>query len=88
MIRPVFTEVALFIAPFVIYAVYLWATRAGVLVPGGWSPRVLSWLTISALVLMIGSFLLVAQFAGAPPESNYVPAHIDDNGQFVPGRMR
>jgi len=88
MIRPVFTEIALFLTPFVIYAVYLWATRAGVLDPAGWSPKVLSWLTISALVLMIGSFLLIAQFAGVPPESNYVPAHIDESGRLVPGGVR
>ena len=31
MIRPIFTEVALFVAPFVAYALFLWATRAGVL---------------------------------------------------------
>ena len=33
MIRPVFTEVALFLVPFLVYAVFLWATRAGVLDP-------------------------------------------------------
>jgi hypothetical protein len=31
MVRPILTELALFLAPFVLYAVYLWATRAGVL---------------------------------------------------------
>ena len=38
MIRPVLTEIALFLAPFVVYAVFLWATRAGVLHPDSWSP--------------------------------------------------
>ena len=36
---------------------------------------------------MIGSFLLLAQFSGAPPGSTYVPAHVD-NGKFVPGTTR
>ena len=27
MIRPVFTEIVLFLAPFVLYAVFLWATQ-------------------------------------------------------------
>src|ERR1700719_2554082 len=31
MIRPVLTEIALFLAPFLIYAVFLWATQEGVL---------------------------------------------------------
>ena len=58
MIRPVLTEVLLFITPFAIYAIFLAATRAGVLHPKSWSLPRLGWLVISALVLMIGSFLV------------------------------
>ena len=36
---------------------------------------------------MIGSFILLAHFSGAPPGSIYEPAHIED-GKFVPGRTR
>jgi hypothetical protein len=86
MIRPILTEVALFLAPFAAYAVFLWATRAGVLHPASWSIRALAWLTISALVLMIVSFVVIGQFSGAPPGATYVPAHME-NGKFVPGRM-
>ena len=87
MIRPVLTEFALFLAPFAIYAIFLMATRAGVLHPDSWSmPRVAS-LVIVALVLMIGSFLVLSQFGGAPPGSTYVPAHIED-GHFVPGETK
>jgi hypothetical protein len=32
---------------------------------------------------MVGSFLVLAQFGGAPPGSTYVPAHIE-GGKFVP----
>src|SRR5215813_5288453 len=67
MIRPVLTEIALFLAPFLIYAVFLWATQA--------------------LVLMIGSFVVLAQWGGSPPGSTYVPAHVED-GQFVPGETK
>ena len=69
MIRPVLTEIALFLAPFLLYAVFLWATRAGVLHPNSWSlPRV-SWLLLAALVLVIGSFVVLAQWGGSPPGS-------------------
>ena len=34
MIRPVATEIALFLAPFVVYAIFLWATRAERAAPG------------------------------------------------------
>ena len=84
MIRPVLTEVALFLAPFAAYAVFLWATRAGVLDPDAWSRPRLAWLTIAALVLLLGSFFGLAQFHHAPPGSTYVPAHVED-GKFVPG---
>ncbi|HVG51834.1 MAG TPA: DUF6111 family protein [Xanthobacteraceae bacterium] len=84
MIRPIFTEIALFFAPFAAYAFYLWVTRASVLSRSSWNAKVVSWLTIVALVIMIASFVLLAEFSGAPPGSTYVPAHIED-GKLVPG---
>jgi hypothetical protein len=87
MIRPVLTELALFLAPFVLYALFLWATRAGALDASSWSWATIAWLTIAALVLVAGSFVVMAQFGGAPPGSTYVPAHIED-GKFVPGTTK
>lgn len=84
MIRPVFTEIALFLTPFVLYAAYLVATRAGLLDATAWRPPVVGWLTLVALGLLIMSFVVMAQFGGAPPNSTYVPAHME-NGRFVPG---
>jgi len=87
MIRPVFTEIALFITPFVLYAVFLFATRAGVLDTQSWPLSRVAWLTIAALSLVVGSFIYFAHFTGAPPGSTYVPAHIED-GKFVPGTTK
>lgn len=87
MIRPVLTELALFIAPFAIYAIYLWATRAGVLHPESWPLPTLAWLTVVALALMAGSFIVLAHWGGDPPGSDYVPAHIED-GRLVPGTTK
>lgn len=84
MIRPFLIEVLLFITPFVAYAIFVAATRAGTLDPTAWSLPVLGWLAMAALALMIVSFVLMAQFGGAPPYSKYVPAHME-NGQLVPG---
>jgi len=84
MIRPLFIELGLFLTPFALYALYVWATQEGVLNVDAWSvPRLIS-LSISALVLVIISFVLLAQFGGAPPGSTYVPAHME-NGRLVPG---
>jgi hypothetical protein len=84
MIRPVVTELALFLAPFALYALFLWATRAGVMDASSWSWGTIAWLTIAALGLMAGSFVVIAEFSGSPPGSTYTPAHIED-GKFVPG---
>ena len=87
MIRIGFTEIALFVTPFVLYAVFLLATKAGVMDAESWPISRLAWLAIAALLLVVGSFIYFAQFTGAPPGSTYVPAHIE-NGKFVPGQAR
>jgi hypothetical protein len=87
MIRPVFTEVGLFLTPFVIYAGFLFASRAGVLQSDAWTLRRVAGLVIVSLLLVVGSFLVFAQFSGAPPGSTYVPAHVE-SGKFVPGTTR
>jgi hypothetical protein len=87
MIRPLLTEVALFLVPFIAYAVFLWATRAGVLDAESWSRTRLAWLTICALVLLLGSFFGLTQFSHSPPRSTYVPAHVED-GKLVPGEAK
>src|SRR3954470_22052656 len=87
MIRPVFTEIALFLTPFAVYLVYLWATRADLLHPDTWPLRTLLTLTSLALALMFGRFLVLAQFGGEPKNSVYVPAHIE-NGKLVPGTAK
>jgi len=78
MIRPVFTEVVLFLMPFVLYAVFLWATKAGVMDPQSWPLSRLLSLAIAALVLVVGSFIYFAHFYGVTPGSTYVPAHIEN----------
>ena len=87
MIRPILIEIGLFIAPFVIYAALLVVTLKGVLQPSAWGIRRVAALGIAGFVLMLGSFVIFAQFSGAPPGSTYVPAHIE-NGKFVPGTTK
>ena len=86
MIRPVMTEFAIFVAPFVAYALYLLVTKSGVLDRSSWPPKVLASLAIVAMVLMIGSFVILAHFSGEPPGGTYEPARIED-GKFIPGRV-
>jgi len=87
MIRIGATEIVLFLLPFVLYAVFLVATRASVLHPASWPLPHLGWLVAVALLLVVGSFIYFANYSGAPVGSTYVPAHIED-GKFVPGQVR
>ncbi len=87
MIRLFSIEVALFLAPFVIYALFLWATREGILHPKEWRPQVLALLSLAAVALTAVGFVFTAEYSGAPARSTYVPAHLE-NGQLVPGTMK
>jgi hypothetical protein len=84
MIRPVLTELAIFLIPFAAYALFLMATRAGVFASASWPAHLVAKLVLGSLLLVVISFILLAQFSGAPPDSTYVPAHLE-NGKLVPG---
>jgi hypothetical protein len=84
MIRPAFTEIGILLIPFVVYALFLVATRSGLLVQSSWPVNVVGKLLLGALLLVVASFILLAQFSGAPPNSTYIPAHME-NGRLVPG---
>ena len=85
MIRPAFTEVLIFLTPFAAYVLFLLATRSGLMLQTSWPLHIVAKLLVGSLLLVIVSFVLLAQFSGASPHSTYIPAHIDENGKFVPG---
>jgi len=84
MIRPVVTEIGIFLIPFAIYALFLIATRSGLLVQSSWPVQIVAKLVLGSLLLVVVSFILLAHFSGAPPNSTYIPAHIE-NGKLVRG---
>jgi hypothetical protein len=84
MIRPVLTEIGIFLIPFGIYALFLLATRSGVLVQSSWPIQLVARLVLGSLLLVIASLVMLAHFSGGSPDSTYVPAHIE-NGRLVPG---
>lgn len=84
MIRPAFTEILVFLIPFAVYALFLLATRSALLQQSSWPVHIIAKLVIGSFLLVIVSFILLAHFSGASPNSTYIPAHIE-NGKFVPG---
>ena len=84
MIRPAFTEIGIFLIPFAVYALFLVATRAGLTAQSSWPVQIVAKLVLGSLLLVVVSFILLAHFSGAPPNSTYVPAH-SENGKPVRG---
>jgi hypothetical protein len=84
MIRPAFTEVGIFLIPFVVYTLFLLATRSGLLIQASWPVHIIAKLALGSLVLVLISLVLLAHFSGGSPNSTYIPAHIE-NGKLVPG---
>jgi hypothetical protein len=83
MIRPALTEIGIFLVPFAVYALFLIATRSGLLLQSSWPIQLVAKLALGSLLLVVASFILLAHFSGASPNSTYVPAHIE-NGRLVP----
>ena len=87
MIRPVLTEIGIFLIPFAVYALFLAATRSGLFARSSWPVTIVARLVLVALALVIAGLIGLAHFSGAGPDSTYVPAHIE-NGKLVPGTER
>ena len=87
MIRPILTEILLFLTPFAVYALFLYATRAGVLHVESWPRKTVAWLTAAAVVLMIAGFVVLTQVDYHPAGSSYVPPHVED-GKLIPGQFK
>ncbi|HEX5233029.1 MAG TPA: DUF6111 family protein [Bradyrhizobium sp.] len=83
MIRPALTEIGIFLIPFAIYALFLFATRSGTLVQSSWPLHVIAKLILGSLLLVVISLVMLAHFR-AKPGSTYVPAHLE-NGKLIPG---
>jgi hypothetical protein len=87
MMRPVLMEIGIFLVPFAIYAAYLIANRVDFMIAASWPAHIVLRLSLAALALVVVSFVMLANFSGAPPDSTYIPAHIE-NGKLVPGVER
>jgi Family of unknown function (DUF6111) len=84
MIRPLLSEIGLFLLPFAAYALFLVVSRTNVLTAAAWPLHVIGVLIGVASLLTIGALTMLANFSGAPPHSTYTPAHME-NGRLVPG---
>ncbi|GAA3839443.1 DUF6111 family protein [[Pseudomonas] carboxydohydrogena] len=84
MIRPLLTEIGIFLIPFAAYALFVFASRREVLNRSSWPARIVLGLSMGACLLVILSLVLLANFSGASPDTTYTPARVE-NGKFIPG---
>jgi len=84
MIRQALTEIGIFLIPFAVYVLFLIATRSGLLIKTSWPIHLIARLVLVSLLLIILSLVMLANFSGSPPNSTYIPAHVE-NGKLVPG---
>lgn len=84
MIRPILTEVGIFLIPFVLFAISLVLSRKKVFERKSWPVRVFAWLAIAGFILTIISLVMFAHLSGNTPDSTYVPATMED-GKLLHG---
>ena len=86
MWRVIAEPVAFFLAPFVLYVVFLLALRRNPAKAAHWAGGPAVWLTIAGLVVAVGGMLFFALSADRE-HTGYTPAHVE-NGRVVPGQFK
>ncbi|MDE2363330.1 MAG: hypothetical protein KGM42_11680 [Hyphomicrobiales bacterium] len=86
MWRAFVEPLVLFLAPFVLYALYLLALRRNPAATAHWQGGPSLWLTIAGLVVAVAG-MLVFGLTARRQLGAYTPAHIE-NGRVVPGHFQ
>lgn len=85
MLRVIGEPMALFLSPFVAYALFVLAFSSRLEEGKAWSSGHVSRLVLAGLALALAGILLFG-FGAERHQGKYIPAHIED-GQLVPGRI-
>lgn len=86
MARIFFIQGGLFLLPFMLEAIRLMVLRRKPFTRENWAGAKLLKLAALGVLISAASLLVLVHHDGAPAESTYKPAHIE-NGRLVPGRM-
>jgi hypothetical protein len=86
MARYIAIDLVFFLLPFAIYAAYLVFTRGSMRNLEDWQVRTIAYLSIAGAVLLLAAVFGFTAFVQGPPDSVYVPAHMED-GVIVPGHF-
>jgi uncharacterized membrane protein len=86
MARVALTEIVLFLAPFVVFALYLRFGRGLDSLLAGWSTTAFAVCTLIAVVLVAGSLYVIEWEGRGPTTGRYVPPTWKD-GVLTPGHI-
>jgi hypothetical protein len=84
VLRLALIEIGLFLAPFAVYAAWLWFSR-GSAARSNWTSGPLFVMALAGMLLVVVGFVLLASF-GSAERGVYHPAEVR-NGVLVPGRF-
>ncbi|TBW37429.1 hypothetical protein EYW49_11785 [Siculibacillus lacustris] len=87
MIRLAAIEIALFLSPFLVFALILAARRRTLSTELFRSEAPIVGLSIVGLILVAAAMLGLVAFGGGKPEGVYVPDRFE-NGVLIPGQFR
>jgi heme A synthase len=77
----------LFLAPFLLYAVWIILARRFAKTKGpNWNDAPMTWLTVAGLVLVIAGFVATGLMTGEDATGTYVPPRVID-GVVLPGHV-
>ncbi len=85
--RVVVFNAVVFLLPFALYAGWLLVTRGAANDPADWPLKTIGYLALGGAIAMVAALLIFMQFSGAPPEANYRPATIGEDGRIIPGQL-
>ncbi len=85
MLRVILEPAALFLSPFVAYAIYLYLRDRYPFAVDHWTRSAVSSLALAGLAIAVAGLFLLGIFSERHGGA-YVPAHIE-NGRLIPGHM-
>jgi Family of unknown function (DUF6111) len=80
-------DAVFFLIPFAVYALWLMITRGSLNNIADWQARTIAWLAAGGAVLMVAVIVIFVHLGAGPTNGTYVPAHVDENGNIVPGHF-
>lgn len=86
MLRVALTELLLFLAPFIVFALYLRFGRGLDSMLTGWSTLAVAGCTLCAVALVAGSLYFIEWSGRGPTTGSYVPPAWED-GVLTPGHV-